>query len=416
MNLAFDTNLVDVDLIPGGKGPPLELFARWRREDPVHWNPPPPPGTYFSPQRGASLDKGFWVLTRYKDVDAVSRNQRLYSSWLGSPIIWDYDEEALARQRAGMMGMEPARHLRTKRLVTPVFAPRVMSELEPEIAQVARSIVDQVAAKGQCEFVFDIASRLPVYTFCKLLGVPDADRDLIFKLGNQVADTENGDTDQEAATMQLMGYALALAAEKQVNPDGTIMSNIVNGEVDGEKLAPEEVAMFFVLMSIAGHETTRTTAVHFIRLMTEHPDQYALLRSDPERYLPNAIDEVLRYSPPVIKFRRTATEDTMIGDRAIKAGDKIYLSYAAANRDPEVFEDPDRFDITRANASRHLSFGIGPHICLGARLASMQLKQLLLQVVTRIPDVRIDGDVTYLRSLWFSAIMKMPLAFTPERQ
>ncbi|TFU05493.1 cytochrome P450 [Polymorphobacter arshaanensis] len=416
MNLAFDTSLVDVDLIPEGKGPPLELFARWRREDPVHWNPPPAPGTYSSPQVGATLDKGFWVLTRYKDVDTVSRNQQLFSSWLGSPIIWDYDEEALARQRAGMMGMDPDRHLRTKRLVTPIFMPRVINELEPEIARVAKSIVDDVAAAGRCEFVFDVASRLPVYTFCKLLGVPDGDRDLIFKLGNLVADTENADTDHGQSVMQLMEYALRLAAEKAANPDGTMMSNIVNGEVDGDKLAPEEVAMFFVLLSIAGHETTRTTAVHFIRLMTEYPDQYALLRSDPERYLPNAIDEVLRFSPPVIKFRRTATQDTMIGERAVKAGDKIYLSYAAANRDPGMFEDPDRFDITRANASKHLSFGIGPHICLGARLASMQLKHLLMEVITRIPDFRIVGEPTYLRSLWFSAILNMPIEFTPERK
>ncbi len=414
MGLAFDTSLVDIDLIPDGKGPPLELFARWRKDDPVHWNPPPAPGAYASRMEGTTFDKGFWVLTRYADVDMVSRDQELFSSWLGSPIIWDYSGEALERQRAGMMGMQPDRHLRTKRLVTPVFSPKAMNDLEPAIAKLAAEIVDRVAAAGRCEFVFDIASRLPVYTFCRLLGVPEADQDLIFHLGNGAADTENGDNDHNQVVMQLMQYAANLAVEKSANPDDSMMSKIVNGEVDGDRLSPEEVAMFFVLLSIAGHETTRSTAVHFIRLMMEHPEQYALLRSDPDKYLPNAIDEVLRFSPPVIKFRRTATRDTMIGEQPIKAGDKIYLSYPAANRDPEMFPDPDRFDITRENASQHLAFGVGPHRCLGARLASLQLKHLMRQVVTRIPDFRLAGEPQFLRSIWFSAIMKMPLEFTPE--
>ena len=338
-----------------------------------------------------------------------------YTTRWDTIIIWDYEPEALERQRAGMMGMEPERHSRTKRLVMPVFTQKVMHDLEPSIERVARDIVDRVAAQGRCEFVFDIASRLPVYTFCQLLGVPEADQDLIFELGNAAADTENGDSNHGQVIMRLMEYALNLAAEKIANPDDSMMSKIANGKVDGDSLDPMEVAMFFVLLSIAGHETTRSTAAHFIRLMTEHPDQYALLLNDPERYLPNAINETLRFSPPVIKFRRTATRDTVIGNQPIKAGDKIYLSYPAANRDPEVFPDPDRFDITRANASQHLSFGVGPHICIGSRLALMQLKHLLMQVITRLPDFKIDGDLTYLRTLWFSAIIDMPLQFTPER-
>ena len=416
MQADFNTNLVDIDLIPDGKGPPFELFARWRREDPVHWNPAPEAGSYVSKQAGAGLDQGFWVLTRYKDVDTVSRNQELFSSWLGGPTIWDYRGEYLERQRAGMMGMDPQRHMRTKRLVTPVFTPRVISEFEPNIVRVAGEIIDSVAAKGSCEFVFDVASKLPVYTFCELLGVPSEDRDLIFDLGNGAADTESESRDHEAVVMQLVQYGAALAAKKMESPDDSMMSRVANGIVDGDRLAPEEVAMFFVLLSIAGHETTRATATHFIRLMTEHPDQYALLQSDIDKYLPGAIDEVLRFSPPVIKFRRTATQDTEIGGYPVKAGDKIYLSYAAANRDPEMFPDPDQFDITRANASRHLAFGIGPHVCLGARLASLQLKHLLKQVVTRIPDFRIAGEPRYLRTIWFNAIMHMPITFTPEGQ
>ena len=412
MTLDFNTNLADPDLIPRCGGPPHALFAAWRERDPVHWNPPSE--TYQPPQPTRSLKKGFWVLTRYQDVFDISRNQDLFSSFTGGPIIWDENEEGLTQQRAGMMGMEQAKHVQIKRLVMPPFAPKALDGFEPEIEKVAIEIVDAVARRGACEFVFDVASRLPVYTFCKLMGIPASDRDLIFKLGNAAADVDNEAAYEGDPVGQLIGYALKLAEDKRASPDTSMMSMLVHGDVDGDKLPPEELCMFFVLMSIAGHETTRGTAAHFMRLMVEHPDQYALLRSDPDRYLPNAIEEVLRFSPPVIKFRRTATRDTMIGEQAVKAMDKIYLSYPAANRDPTVFPDPDRVDITRDNASRHLSFGTGPHVCLGARLARIQLKHLLKQVVTRIPDFHLADKPEFLRTIWFNAIIKMPLIFTPE--
>ena len=212
-----------------------------------------------------------------------------------------------------------------------------------------------------------------------------------------------------------MALSAQLSEQKRANPDNSLLSAYIHGEVDGEQLDTMQINMFFVVMAIAGHETTRATGAHFIRLMNEHPDQYELLKSDPDRYLPNAIDEVLRYSPPVIKFRRTALADTELGGQSIAKGDKIYLSYPAANRDPAMFEDPERFDITRENAKRHLSFGIGPHICLGARLAHMQLFHLLKQIVTRIPDIRPAGDFEMLRGIWFNGIINMPVTFTPEQ-
>lgn len=188
----------------------------------------------------------------------------------------------------------------------------------------------------------------------------------------------------------------------------------MHGEIEGAKLTDLELCMFFVTMAIAGHETTRGTAGHFVRLMHEHPDQFELLRRDPQTYLPNAIEEVLRYSPPVAKFRRTVMQPTTLGDTKLKPGDKIYLSYPAANRDPAVFTDPHKFDITRANANKHLSFGTGPHVCLGARLARYQLNALLLQIITRLPDLRPDGEWKMLPSIWFNAIINMPVVFTAE--
>jgi cytochrome P450 len=194
-----------------------------------------------------------------------------------------------------------------------------------------------------------------------------------------------------------------------------MMSSYVNGAVDGEKLTDVQINMFFNTLAVAGHETTRNTSAHFVRLMSEYPEQYELLRSDPDKYIPNAIEEVLRFSPPVTNFCRTAVVNATIGNQPIKKGDKIYLSYAAANRDPSVFEDPDRFDIARPNASKHLSFGTGEHVCLGAALARMQLRHLLKRIVTRIPDIRPVGKPQYMRSIWFNAITEMHVQFQPEQ-
>ena len=410
--LPITTNLVDPDLIPSQEGPPHTLFDAWRASDPVHWNPPAP--EYVSPMPNARLDKGFWVLTRYQDVYDVSRNQRLFSSHEGGPIVWDFEGDSLQMQQANLMGMEHDRHLQMKRLLLPPFAARELAAFEPEIQQVAREIVDSVAARGACEFVFDVASKLPVYTFCRLMGIPETLWDRVFQLGNTIADTENPRVGDEQALFELFGICDQLSAEKRATPDDSILSRLIHGEVDGQKLDQLSINMFFVTMSIAGHETTRGTAVHFIRLMNEYPEQYELLKSNIDEYLPNAIDEVLRFSPPVIKFRRTATADTDIGGQPVKQGDKVYLSYPAANRDPDVFARPHSFDITRANAGKHLSFGTGPHVCLGARLAHMQLKALLKELITRIPDIRPTGEKEMPRSIWFNAIVRMPVTFTSE--
>ncbi len=417
-DLARDTNLANPDLISNLKDLPYELFRNWRENDPVHWNPPPE--NYTAAMKGASIDKGFWVLTRYKDVYEVSRNQALFCSHAGGPIIWDWAPEQLAIQQAGLMGMKYEHHTALKRLVLPPFAPKELMAFEPEIKRVAKEIIDDIAAKGACEFVFDVATRLPVYTFCSIMGIPEELREQVFRLGNTLADTENRqdfDEEDEAnqALYQLFAISAQLCEEKKKTPDDSILSRLIHGEVNGEKLTQDQINMFVVTLSIAGHETTRGTAMHFIRLMHKYPDQYDIVKSDPEKYLPNAISEVLRFSPPVIKFRRTVMEDTQIGGQDVKKGDKIYLSYPAANRDPEIFDNPDNFDVLRENANKHLAFGTGPHVCLGANLAHMQLKALLMEIITRIPDIRPVGEIAApLRSIWFNTVLHMPVEFTPE--
>jgi len=408
------TNLLNAELIPQCGGPPHELFDHWRAVDPVHWNPPS--SDYNPPPPNSGVSKGFWVLTRHQDVFDVSRNQEVFSSHDGGPVIWDFENEQLALQQANIMGMKPADHAAVKRLVVPAFGHKELSEFFPDVDRVAKEIVDGIAGKGQCELVFDVASKLPVYTFCKLMGIPEELHQRVFELGNATADTENPNRDPAfTGQMQLLAMGAELANQKRENPDGSMFSRLIHGEVDGEKLDELTINMFFVTLAIAGHETTRSTAVHFVRLMNEHPDQFELLMSDLDQHLPNAIEEVLRFSPPVVKFRRTATQDAEIGGHPIKKGDKIYLSYPAANRDPAVFPEPHRFDIQRANAAKHLAFATGPHVCLGARLARYQLKALLTQIYTRIPDLRADDDQEMLKSIWFNAVMKMPITFTPQR-
>ena len=412
--LTKDTNLLDPSLVPLLGGPPHELFDMWRRDEPVHWNPPS--DTYQSPMPGASVHKGFWVLTKHKDVFEVSRNQQVFSSHDGGPIIWDLEPDQLAMQQANLMGAEPKRHAAIKRLVVPAFGPKELEPFYPEVNRVAKQIVDEIAPRGGCEFVFEVASKLPVYTFCTIMGIPQGLHDKVFALGNAAADTENPDrADRDnSAMLQLFAMAAELTEQKRENPDDSMFSRLIHGEVDGEKLDEMTINMFFVTLSIAGHETTRSTAAHFIRLMNEHPDQFDLLQSDMDKYLPNAIEEVLRFSPPVMKFRRTATEDSQIGVQEVSKGDKVYLSYPAANRDPEVFADPHIFDITRENANKHLSFGTGPHVCLGARLARYQLHALLKELLTRLPDIRPVGEQEMLKSIWFNAVIHLPVEFTAE--
>jgi cytochrome P450 len=405
------TNILDPGIIPDEKGPPHATFDAWRASDPVHWNPaaadykPLPP---ISP-----LTKGFWVLTRFQDVSDVSRDQERFSSYDEGFVIWDPAEAALARQRANLMGMRPADHSALRQVVMRAFTPKAMQAIVPEIDRLSREIIDDLGDRGHCEFVFDVASKLPVYVFCQLMGISEEHRSKVVDLGNAMADVETRGHHILDPMLQLNEISEVVSEQKRGRPDGSLMSMLVHDTSLG--LSQLNINMLFQLFAIAGHETTRSTAAHFIHLMSTHPDQYQLLLSDIDTHLENAIEEVLRFTSTTTNFRRTATIDTEIGGNPVKKGDKIYLSYAAANCDPSVFADPHGFDITRANARNHLAFGTGPRVCIGARLARLELRALLKQVVTRVPDFRISGEPKWLRSIWFNAITHLPIEFTPDR-
>jgi len=344
----------------------------------------------------------------------VSRDQERFSSYDEGFVIWDLEEQELALHRANFMGMRPADHSAVKQVVLPAFSPKAMQVIIPEIDRLAREIVDDIAGRGACEFVFEVASKLPVYTFCELMGISEALRSRVVDLGNAMADVETRREGALDPTLELFAIAEQVSEQKRRDPDGSLMSVLVHDKSLG--LSQLNINMLFIVFAVADHETTRSTAAHFMYLMSTHPDQYRLLLSDIDGHLENAIEEVLRYTSTTTNFRRTATTNTEIGSQPVKRGDKIYLSYAAANRDPSVFENPDVFDITRANARKHLAFGTGPHVCIGARLARMELQALLKQILTRIPDFRISGEPQWLRSIWFNAITQLPISFTPGRR
>jgi cytochrome P450 len=409
-----DVNLGDPDQLLEVGMPPYEYLAVLRREAPVHWNPAPdrPIGGNMP------LNRGFWVLSKYEDVDMASRDAEVFSSWLGGPVLYDTPENvvpgspySLEGQRSGLMGKDHPDHTAYRKLVSVGFTPKNIAKLEPMIRSHAKRIIDRVRDADDGEFVFTVAAELPMITLCELMGVPRSDWQQLFDWGNKIAAVENPEIDGMQTAVELFGYGHQLVEEKRKNPDGSMLSNYANKDVDGERLSDFDINMFFLTLSIAGHETTRNTTAHVIRLLSEFPDQRAVLLEDLPGRLPNTIEETLRFSPPVVQFRRTATRDFELRGLQIKQGDKVYLSYASANRDEEVFTDPDRFDILRPNADRHLSFGAGPHFCLGSRLARLQLRTILEELLTARPQVHVSGPITKLRSIWFNAAMEMPVSY-----
>jgi cytochrome P450 len=394
-------------------GPPHAYLRRLRREAPVCWHEKPDPGVKSNSQ----LQTGYWVLSKYQDVIDVSRDPHRFSSHAGTAFLFDPKPEDVAGLQAMLVNMDPPGHVKYRRLVQRGFTPRMVAELEPRIRAHARRIVDNVARKGSCEFVRELACELPLVLICELMGVPVEDRPQIFDWSNALIGGDDPEmsagTDSMQASVQMWMYSNALAQKKREQPDDTLISKYVNGEVEGAKISDFELNNFFVLLSVAGNETTRNATSHFMRLMSEHPDQFELLKTDLDRLLPGAIEESLRFSPPVVAFRRTALEDTEIRGVRIRRGDKLVLSYPSANRDEDVFQDVDRFDIRRS-PNHHLAFGIGEHFCLGANFARMQLRSILRELLTRLPDIHVVALPKLQRSNLIHGIREMRVEFTPE--
>jgi cholest-4-en-3-one 26-monooxygenase len=402
-----DVDLSDPDAFNDGF--PHEYFEFLRREHPLAWHP----------ETDKSQDPdgpGFYAVTRHADLIHVSKNPKLFSSYYGTNLP-DTPEEQLAGLRLLMLNMDPPQHVKFRQLVRSGFTPRKIKDLHTDVQQLASHIVDKVADKGECDFVQDLACELPLQVIAELVGIPQADRYKVFDWTNQLIgfddpEFQTGPDQGAIASAQMWAFANELAQDRIRNPGDDLVSKLMAGEVDGETLTEEEFDSFFLLLCVAGNETTRNLTTQGMLALFDHPDQFERVTNDPS-LVNSAVEEMLRWAPAVIYFRRTVTEDTELGGQPLKKGDKVALYYASANRDEAVFEDPFRFDASRT-PNRHLAFGIGEHFCLGSHLARMELQIIFKEILGRLPDIRPAGDVRRLRSNFIDGIKEMRVEFTPE--
>jgi len=386
-------------------GTPHHWFRKLRAEAPVYFHPEPDGGP------------GFWCITKYEDLRLISRNPKVFSSWLGGTNIPDQPEEGLAGLRAIMLNMDPPQHVKFRRTVQRSFTPKLIESMRPHVCELAKRIVDGVAHKGECEFVEDLAAELPLQVICEMMGVPQEDRRHIFELSNRLIgfDDPEYQTSQEdamRASTEMFVYAMQLAAKRLAKPGDDLVTRLLTSEVDGHKLSELEFSSFFLLLAIAGNETTRTVTCWGMHSLITHPDQREKLLRNPA-LLESAVEEILRYAPAVHYFRRTVTEDTEIRGQHIRKGEKVAMWYPSANRDEDVFRDADRFDVTR-HPNDHLAFGIGEHFCIGASLARMELRVIFKEILTRLPDMELAAPPRRLRSNFVNGCKEMRVQFTPE--
>ena len=383
-------------------------LAVLREKRPVSWQRPAE-GMATLPGRE---DPGYWAVLRHADVVTVSRDPETYCSSKGFQIE-DVPEEIL--EAAGsFLGMDHPRHTKLRRLVSTAFSPRRVRALEDGIAARARRLVDDLLERGEGDFVEVVSKPLPSATFAAMMGVDEEDRERVTGLANDMVAWNDPDVLQGRDGLTLLmetlvglyAEASALADKRRAEPADDILTGLVTAEVDGERLTDEEIAAFFVLLSVAANDTTRQTISHGALALGRFPAQRSLLASDPDRYLPDAVEEMVRWATPVMTFRRTATGDAVLNGTPISEGDKVVMFYVSANRDESVFPDPWRFDIRRE--PQHVGFGGGgPHFCLGASLARSMLRSIFRELVTRAPTLELR-EPHFLIGNFIQGISAMP--------
>jgi methyl-branched lipid omega-hydroxylase len=396
--------------------PPAQRHAAYARLRAMQ-----PPPFFEVPENPFGTDeRGWYALVRHADVAEASRNPELFSSADGATSMIDLPVE-FNEYFGSMINMDDPRHARLRRIVSRAFTPKMIKKFEDDVQRTAAGIVDDLLATGPCDFVQHVSARLPLKIICEMMGVGDEHYAMVLKNTNIIlsgADPEFISEDMNEAITQLLtaGQELAelvtaLAEQRQANPADDLVSALATANIDGEQLTPAELASFFVLLVVAGNETTRTAISHSLELLTEHRDQRELLMADFEGRIGPAVEEIIRYVSPVIWMRRTLTRDTVMNGHAYREGDKTVLFYQAANRDETVFADPDRFDITRS-PNPHVGFGsAGPHFCLGAHLARREITAMLRELLTRVPDIRAAGEPDYLLSSFINGIKHLRCEF-----
>jgi methyl-branched lipid omega-hydroxylase len=389
-------------------------FAALRERDPVPFYPEPEFG--FLP-----AGPGFWALTRLDDVAEASRNASVFTSGKGATNIVDMPPEFLEFY-GSMINMDDPRHSRLRRIVSRGFTPKRLAGLTEEVERTARTIVDDVIDDGECDAVRAISARLPLKIVCDMMGVPASQYDFVFDKSNIVLGAADPDfvpdADNVVTALLQAGNDLAelmrdLGRHRVEHPTDDVTSALVNAEIDGERLTPDELASFFILLVVAGNETTRNAISWGLQLLTEHPEQRAAWLADLDGVTPTAVEEIVRWASPVMFMRRTLAVDAVLGGQQMREGDKVALFYWAANRDPAHFPDPDAFDVRRS-PNPHVGFGgAGPHFCLGAHLARREMTVMFRELLTRVPDIAATAPPQRLQSMFINGIKRLPVAFTP---
>lgn len=367
----------------------------------------------------------YWVITRQKELDAVSKNPKLFSSAERSPFPMEFDDWMVTDvHQKTIIGMDPPEHQIVRRIVRNAFTPTKVDSYEASFRDHARRIVDAVAQRGECEFVEEVAAELPLIAILELLSVPLEDRKMFYDWTNTMifADDPDMSISEEAgqlASAEVIAYAMGLAAKYRENPDDSLLGALLDGEVKGRTISEEEFGWMFILILVGGNESTRTVIAQGMRLLIENPDQLEYLVENPDR-IPDACEEILRYNTAFIAMRRTVMEDTELGGQQLRKGDKVLLHYHTVNHDEDLFgEDAMTFDVRRAERmpdlyNQHRSFGIGQHFCIGSHLARLELRIMMEEVIPRLRHAQFKAEPQFVRSFFVNAMKEMQISFDKE--
>jgi len=372
---------------------------------------------------GIETGPGYYALTRHADVLEASKRAPDFQSSPSAISVADIPVE-FSEFFGSMINMDDPRHARLRKIVSGAFTPRMLQRILDDVERAASEVIDSVQGKGEADLVTDVSSPFPLMIICDMMGVPRSRMAEVLHASNVIL--SGGDpefipegTDPMLALLEaggtLSSIVSELAAERRRNPTDDLTSALVNTEVDGERLTDTEIGSFFILLAVAGNETTRTAISHGINALHHFPDQKKIWMSDVEGVTTTAVEEIVRFGTPVIFMRRTATGDVTLGGQEFHAGDKFLLFYNSANRDETVFDDPDRFDVLRS-PNPHVGFGgPGPHFCLGAHLARREIGVMFRELFHRLPDLEVAGEPEQLRSSFINGIKHLPVRFTPVR-
>jgi cholest-4-en-3-one 26-monooxygenase len=384
---------------------PLPEFAELRRAEPVRWIPQ-------SVNVAGFEDEGYWAVTRHADVRYVSTHPEIFSSNVNTAIIRfneHIERDAIDAQRLILLNMDPPEHTRVRQIVQRGFTPRAIRALEERLRSRARAIVAGVRARtGPFDFVAEVACELPLQAIAELIGVPQDDRAKLFEWSNRMIaydDPEYAITEEvgRESAVELIAYAMNMAADRKQCPARDIVSTLVAAEDEGN-LGSDEFGFFVLMLAVAGNETTRNAITHGMHAFLTHPEQWELYKRERPA---TAAEEIVRWATPVVSFQRTATQDTELGGKRIRKGDRVGLFYSSANHDPEVFSDPDVFDITR-DPNPHLGFGGGgPHYCLGKSLAVLEIDLIFNAIADAMPGLSLVGEPRRLRSAWINGVKEL---------